>query len=320
VNPNDWSQRLKQFNAGLDADQVEIKAMLTGLAHVDAGMEDEKMAGTVDDALIESGNSWAERQVILETLSGAIAEEVDRRAALMKDAYPFQITKAGALSYRKSKTGVYELCLVAARNPTGAIDGKPKASAVFEFIARDVVAAHLGKGSRGFRAGAPSYEFEKRGNCTRETFLALEKLCGEFHWNPETGFPTEPSYQDLKDAGLDIVVWKPWSDGRLGHLFLIGQCACGKNDIEAKARELEFGKLGMWLRPVCHAQPAKCFLLAHHIPNIKHLHEISKAGGVVLDRARIAITAESAADDLKSPEGIDYHKMANIYATAPTAE
>ncbi len=291
--------------------------MLAGAANVEVGIEDERMAGVVDDALIEHGNSWEERQVVLESLSGAIAEEVDRRSSMMKQAYPFGITKGSSLSYRPSRSGVYEFCLAAALNPAGEIEGMPKASAVFELIARDVLASHLGDGARGFRAGAPSYDFEKRGSSARETFLALEKECGEFHWCPEAGFPEEPTFNHLRDAGLDIVVWKPWLDGRLGQLFAIGQCACGKNDVDAsKGRELSPARLRIWLRPICHAPPLRCFFVAHHIPNALELYAISKDAGVVFDRARMALVAESSAGGLRSREGIDYHRMAQMYAKA----
>lgn len=321
MNPENWEERHKQFRTALDADQVEVQAMLFGSANIEAGIEDERMAGVVDDALIENGNSWEERQVVLENLSGAIAEEVERRSAIMKQAYPFNVTKGGALAYRPSCSGVYEFCLAAALNPAGEIVGAPKASAVFELIARDVLASHLGDGARGFRAGAPSYDFENRGSSARETFLALEKQCGEFRWCPEADFPAEPTFKHLRDAGLDIVVWKPWSDGRLGQLFAVGQCACGKNDVDAsKGRELSSGRLGIWLRPVCHAVPLRCFFVAHHIPNTLELYAISKDAGVVFDRARMALVAESSAGRVKSREGIDYHEMALKYANPRVAQ
>lgn len=315
MNPENWQDRHRQFKAALAADEVEALTMLAGVANIDAGIETERMSGAVDDALIENGNSWGERQEVLENLSGAVAEELDRRARIMKAAYPFTITPGSALSYQPSKTGVYEFCLAAARNPTGALDGFPSTSAIFEWIARDVLASFLGDGARGFRAGAPSCPVENRGNSARETFLALHKQCGEFRWCPETGFPDEPTFKHLRDAGLDIVVWKPWQDGRLGHFFAIGQCACGKNDVDAnKGRALSLKRLGIWLRPMCHAAPMRCFFVAHHIPNTLHLYEISKDAGVVFDRARMVLAAESSADRVKSHEGIDYHQMAKMYA------
>jgi len=315
VNPNEWVERKKQFNAGLEADQAETQAILTGHAHIEIALVDEKMAGVIDDALIEPGNSWAERQSVIEELSGAVAAEVERRALMMKDAYPFTLGKGSSLNYRPSKTGVYEFCLAVARNPTGEMSGFPKASAIFEMLGRDVVASHLGRGAAGFRTGAPPYPFEDRGNSARDTFQALERLCGEFRWHPEHGFPEEPSFKDLKDAGVDLVVWKHSLDNRNGHLFVLCQCACGKNDVDSdKGRQLSIKRLEIWLRPVCHVSPLRCFLVAHHIPNTMSLYEISKDAGLVLDRARIALIAESSPEFMWSREGIDYHKMATKYA------
>ena len=319
MDPNNWEERHRQFSAALDADQVECRAMLQGAANVDAGIQDERIAGIVDDALIEKGNSWEERQVVIEGLSGRISEELTRRAALLNEAYPFLVLN-GALRYQRSKTGVYEFCLAVARNPAGVLDGKPRASAIFEFIARDVLALHFGKGFRGFRTGAPVYSFEDRGTGTRSTFIRLNQDCGEFRWDPAPGYPNEPSHQDLKDAGLDVVVWKPWPDSRLAQFFALGQCACGKNDITvSKGRELSLKRLGNWLRPVCHTDPLRCFLAAHHIPNSVALCELSGEAGLVFDRARIALIAETASADLKSPEGIDYHSMAATYASQTIA-
>lgn len=116
-------------------------------------------------------------------------------------------------------------------------------------------------------------------------------------------------------------MWKPWPDGRQGLFFALGQCACGKNDVNVnKGRELSMTRLANWLRPVSHATPLRCFLAAHHIPNSIALCELSGEAGIVFDRARIALIAESFTDSvLNSAEKIDYHKMARLYATMPVA-
>ena len=320
MDTSDWSQRHKQFNAALDADQVERRAMLDGASNIEAGIQDERTVGVVDDALVEKGNSWSERQILLENLSGSVSEELGRRVQLMNGSYPF-ILKDGSVKHVPSKTGVYEFCLAVARNPKGIAVGFPKASAIFEFISRDILTLHFGRGTYGFRAGAPIYDFEQRGNCAKSTFETLNQRCGEFRWSPAPGFPDEPSHKDLKDAGLDVVVWKPWPDGRQALFFALGQCACGKNDINVnKGRELSLRRLSNWLRPVSHATPLRCFLAAHHIPNSVALHELSGEAGIVFDRARIGLIAESAPEFLaKSPEKIKFHEMAKLYATQPVA-
>jgi hypothetical protein len=320
-DPDQWAERHKDFKFGLDADQVELRALLEGLASVDAGFEDERIAGIVDDSLIERGNSWEERQDVLEMLSGATADEIARRAEMMKEAYPFTV-RGNAVTYRRSTTGIYEFCLAVAKNPKGTAEGRPHASTVFEWIARDVLALHLGAGSRGFRTGWPPHESEERGTRTKETFEILAEQCGEFRWNPAPDYPEDPTPALLKDCGLDVVVWKPWpdGDGRLAPLFALGQCACGKNDINAnKGRELSMNRLGNWLRPITYATPIRCFLAALHIPNDKQLRELSQEAGLIFDRARLSMLAESSPDAVKPAAGFDYHELAAFYVTQQAA-
>lgn len=315
---NDWREKHKQFKAALDADQVEREAIRIGPTSIEFGTEDERTAGVIDDALAGQGNAWDERQEVLENVTGAVAEEIERRVQIMGNAYPFALLD-GALEYTPSGTGVYEYCLEVAARPSAEIPRFPKASAVFEYIARDVITIHIG-GGKGFRTGAPIYPAEARGNSTRESFLELNAQCGEFVWEPRPDFPSEPSHQDLKDAGLDVVVWKPWPDGRNAHLFFIGQCACGKNDINInKARETSLGRLSNWLRPIAHVTPMRSFLTAHHIPNTIQLYEISGEGGLVFDRARIVMIAESDLNFMTRDGAHDYMALAKLLEMQPVA-
>ena len=319
MDSNNWTERHKAFSASLDADQVERRAMLEGLANIEAGLEDERISGFIDDQLEDEGNSWGERQAVLESLSGSVAEEIMRRVELMNEAYPF-VVSGGSLSYRRSITGVYEVCLAAASNPKGAAVGKPHASTLFEWIARDVLVLYMGTGARGFRTGWPVHASEGRGSRTKETLELLERQCGEFNWNPAPGYPHDPDPQHLKDCGLDVVVWKPLPDGRLAQIFVLGQCACGKNDINAtKGRDLSMIRLANWLRPISYAEPLRCFLVAHHIPNTIALYELSQEAGLVLDRARLAMLAESDPAVVKPAIGFDYHELAMFYAKQKAA-
>jgi hypothetical protein len=293
--------------------------MLDGIATVESGIEDELIAGVIDDRLIETGNSWEERQAELETLSGAVSEEIQRREDLMKDAYPFDVA-SGSLRYRPSKTGVYEFCLAVSQNPKGTDQGNPHASTVFEWIARDVLKAHFGDDSQGFRTGWPPHVSEGRGSRTKETFQLLTQQCGEFRWDPGPLYPADPDPKLLKDCGMDVVVWKPWPDSRLGQFIVLGQCACGKNDINAaKGRELSMTRLANWLRPITYSSPVRSFLTALHIPNIVALYELSQEAGLVLDRARLTMVAERFPQVVTPPPGFSYHDLAKLYATQQAA-
>jgi hypothetical protein len=259
--------------------------------------------------------SWEERQDFIEELSGSVAEEIERRRVILQNAYPFEVV-SNSLIYRPSVTGVYEFCLAASINPTGAASDQYRASAVFEYITRDILVNFFGPGTRAIRTGWPAYESENRGTSPKEFFEALHEECGEFKWSPQEDHPVDPPNTLLKDVGLDVVAWKPWPDNRLAQFFALAQCACGKNDIHSKSGDASFSRLGKWLRPIYHATPIRCLFCAHHLPNQPWLYELSGEAGLVFDRARIALLAESNAAAMQSHEGIDYHAMASIYASA----
>ncbi len=124
-------------------------------------MEDERISGAVDDQLIDAVRAGQSEQAVLETLSSAIAEEIERRKQIMGDSYPFHAL-GGSLAHRRSQSGVYEFCLAAARNPRGTAEGKPHVNTIFEWIARDVLASHMGPGAQAFRTGWPVHESEER--------------------------------------------------------------------------------------------------------------------------------------------------------------
>lgn len=307
--------RTAELSAGIDADQVEREAVRNGISNADFGVSDERIAGVIDDEIEESGNSWTERQEILEDRSGLILKELLRRSALMNDAYPFKI-EGQSLQHTPSSSGVYEFCLAAAGSPTCRISPNPPASVVFEWISRDALRAYFGPKSKGFRTGWPRVpKFEQRGPRAKQTFGELEKLCfNDFKWSPTPPNSQDPRPQDLKDAGLDVVVWIPWADNRYSQFVALGQCGCGKHDINLnKARDLSLKRLGTWLKPLAIADPYRCFFLAHHVPSDLLLFQLASEGGMIFDRARIAMIAYEEPAMLKSNEGINYLSLAKLY-------
>jgi hypothetical protein len=122
-----------------------------------------------------------------------------------------------------------------------------------------------------------------------------------------------PKPRDLKDAGLDVVVWKDFGDGRTSILFALAQCACGRTDWETKVADLNLRRLANWFEGPTIAEPLRCFFVPFHIPNHAHLKEISGFAGVILDRARIAMVAEAdvaAVQSIRADALIDYRKTA----------
>jgi hypothetical protein len=214
---------------------------------------------------------------------------------------------------------VYEICLATSLSPTAKLNGLPKPTIVFEWIARDVLRLYIGQGSKGFRTGWPSHRLERRERGATRLFAQLHGLCKEFAWRPKSYYPQNPKPRDLKDAGLDVVVWKPFGDGRACCLFALGQCACGWTDWENKFSDLNLGRLAGWFEGPTYAPPIRCFFVPFHIPNEGHLKQVAESAGLPIDRARIVMLAEQSADSIavvKQDALVDYRKMAIAIAGA----
>ena len=112
---NQYLARRRSQKAAVDADQAEFAAVVRGAAVVDAGIYDDRIAGVLDQEASEQDIErppWQRLDLASDDAVGRIAEEIQRRAKMMADAYPFEVME-GQLQYRASRTGFYEFCLAA---------------------------------------------------------------------------------------------------------------------------------------------------------------------------------------------------------------
>lgn len=303
------------MRAARDADQAERRAMLNGVASVEDSAFDERVSGEADEEeaqLGEESPAWETRDATAERIVGSALEQIEHRASVLGGGYPFVIDNGG-IKYRGSATGVYEICLATSLSPMAKVSGLPKPTVIFEWIARDILRLYIGPGSEGFRTGWPSHKLEKRERGVPRLFAQLNSLCKEFAWRPKAYLPTNPKPRDLKDAGLDIVVWKPFPDGRTCNLFALGQCACGWTDWENKFDDLNTTRLRSWFEGPTYVSPVRCFFVPFHIPNDGHLKQVAEHAGLPIDRARIVMLAEQNADSVKAVNKnalVDYQKIA----------
>lgn len=297
---NDWKQRIPQLNAAHDADQVEKRAVELGTVNIEEGIRDQLIADAMDDFADVSGEFWAQDDARIEDGTGQTANELMRRAEILGDAYPFQAT-GNHLTYSRSKTLIYEFCLAVSTAPTiteGRFVRLPRA---FERLCRDVVSIFLGTDSDGYRTGAPSDEDEGKPARMKDVASELNSRTGEWHWEPRPGMPEDPTPRDAKDLGMDVVAWKKFQDGRRGHLFLVGQCACGHTDWRGKFGQLDLHKLEKnWFRPLALAGAHRFFAVPFHIPNTMHLEEVTTDAGLTFDRSRITLIAESDPERIRA--------------------
>ena len=120
----------------------------------------------------------------------------------------------------------------------------------------------------------------------------MHEETGEWVWDPEDVLDPK----DVRDGGCDFVVWLEPSDRRkIGHLFVLGQCACG-NDWQDKLDDLKITKIGKWFHPLSTVPPVRSFATPRHVVD-DMLREGSREAGLFFDRARLALVAESAGGD-----------------------
>ena len=102
----------------------------------------------------------------------------------------------------------------------------------------------------------------------------------------------EPPSTRYKDRGVDIVGWKPFSEGRSGQVVVLLQCAAG-HDWAAKRSV----PLGAWQQYIHWAyDPVKAFAVPGIVTE-RDWHDKSRDNGIIFDRIRITNLLPNGTDD-----------------------
>ena len=275
-----------------NADQVEFAAFKTGSATPDSGLYDERIAGSQDDLAAEASSAHGAEQWDLvdrafDDAVGHVHEELQRRADVLKDAYPF-VLQSGQISYVERPLKVYEFFLSVSLSPSLSSGKYVCLPRTFERIATKLVASYFGPNARSMHMGFPRNDrltFEQAGK-------RLHENAGEWVWNPEGDI--DPRH--IKDEGCDFVIWLEPSDRRkIGPLFVVGQCACG-NDWYDKLDELKLDVMKKWFNPLSIVPPVRGFATPRHMVD-DMLREGSRIAGLLFDRTRLVLIAHANNSD-----------------------
>lgn len=283
------------------------KAQLLGLRDlaedraVDPLLREEDETGeTLDNAILEEDRqSWVTN----------VFEELGYRRACLGESYPFKIDTRRSVLMRTvddpiTHPGqtVYLFCLLASAIRERRLQPKQSLSSVEGRIADNFqICACLAAG--GYIVGeVASFGFPR---ATGTAFLpALREAYQRFGIGQvratddiPPGLPTS-----LKDGGIDVIAWRALPDGMPGRIYLLGQCASGKNWKAKSVVEYISQFHGAWFT----VTPAKYSLPAMFIPFPFH-HDLEEPEqgsftdfirnrywyeeqrfGIVFDRLRIA--------------------------------
>jgi hypothetical protein len=308
----EWESRKADQRTAKNADQTEFLAVKFGTCSIDEGIRDERIADAMDDfGALDTGSSapWAVDDSKADDAVGATAGEIERRALILTNAYPF-VKDGSTLAYRPSRTLAYELCLAISNATTLTKAPFNVLPPAFERLCRDVTKCFLGDGSEAKRTGWPIDGEPERTARFKSVVDFMNAATTEWVWSPAPNMPADPSHKDVKDLGIDFAVWKRVSDGRRGMLFLLGQCACG-DDWTNKYKDIDILDIERsWFRYLSVAAPLRLFCVPHHIPNKTYFDEINRNAGLTFDRARIVLLAESG----------ENHKVVRAGAATPFRE
>ena len=297
----DWESRMTDQRTAKNADQTEFLAVKFGSSALDEGVRDDLTAETLRE-LDDFGPlnetyvaSWAVTDSKVDDAVGSLADEIERRASLMGDAYPF-VKDGNTLTYRRSCSLAYEMCLAICNAPSIVEKPYNALPPAFERLCRDVVTCFLGGGATSLRTGWPIDGEPERTAKFKSVVDKIHAATQEWVWRPGPGMPADPSHKDVKDLGIDFAVWKLLPDKRKGVLFLLGQCACG-DDWTDKFSDLDITAIEAdWFGYFSVATPMRLFCVPRHIPNATYFDEVNRKAGLTLDRARIVMIAEVEAN------------------------
>jgi hypothetical protein len=306
----DWELHHKQRKWAEEVDQLEWTAMQLGNSPVSASQIDDDIVGIFtevqstkeSESLREEAPSDVDEQIEenlreateesdraeqkKENLTAGMQAEIERRIKLMGAHYPFELI-ASSLSYRGNNSSahkVYLQCLKTSVAPTK--DDREG----FEDLAGRALRAYLGESraivkSFGWKATAEADQPRRIKAMVEE----LHELTGEWPWAPDVGFPQDPPATLIKDLGIDTIAWLPMPDRRIGKLFVVAQCATGKTDWDDKLDDVNWDRITNWIRPMPNRWSIRSFAIPFHLPNDARWLEVSRCGGLFLDRSRITL-------------------------------
>lgn len=180
----------------------------------------------------------AEDEVAADEIPGRqqtedILREVARRARHAPSTYPFRRGGYGIERANERLVAVYAFLLFLSmpETPFRKTVYSNAVTPLFDFVGAAALADLLGTEAQVIRFGWPVSGGRPTGPRT-----ALEWLSAELGLDHDK---TAPVSQAVKDAGVDVVLWRPFKDGRAAFPILLAQCTVGRVEWQRKGRDIQ---------------------------------------------------------------------------------
>ena len=291
----DWLELETLFSSRQQASKASLTGVLDFVEEEIAG-EHESDDDSRGDRILED----AKREAIVSSAF----EELSYRQKTLGGSYPFSLDPTRLVLHRSvpapgNTTGqtIYLFCLLVSAIRGGGLQPAPKGlekriGNVFQvcaclaaggYVNGEVVSFGFPRATGTDFMPALKSAYERFGMCALRSEI------------PD-GFP-----DSLKDGGIDIIAWRDHPDRMPGKLYLLGQCASGKNWSGKSVVEYIEQLHGAWFtqRPASHCFPAIFIPFTMHgdlgekrrgpymeaLRNSFWFHELRF--GIVFDRLRI---------------------------------
>jgi hypothetical protein len=281
----DWLELLALASADRSSSLQELVSAVR-----QTGTAEEMPEADPDDPDADRGAELTE-----PLAEGAFAELSGRQRACSagRPGYPFSINPASIEGGRGYRTAPYTFLLLLSSFGRQAGPADVDALALFDELAGIAAREYLG----GEAAGARYYLFGFPRRITPAGFLdAVADLCVQL----EEGSParTAPENEDEKDAKLDLVAWRPFSDGRPGKLVGFGQCATGRNWREKLTELQPIDFCHFALQQQLAVLPTRLFFTPFRLDARKWRRHAIR-GGIVFDRCRVTAHIRNLPSDIR---------------------
>lgn len=243
------------------ADRIELS--------LTSGLADYYSAGRANIPLVDEMADEA-------TLALALGE-MRRRRSLLGDAYPFVLESSGARSLDTANEYPYAALLMLSEEqaPFRRQKDWTNGSVVFEELAVAALSAMMGERTRSLRFGTPHVTGRPPGFADAMRWLADEI-------GLPMGVAKRPSRRN--DGGVDVVVWRPWSDGQPGFPIFLVQCTL-ERDPRRKAEDVN---LRLWSDWISFGADPSAALAVPAVLDAGVIEDLRYGARIILDRLRLA--------------------------------
>ena len=219
-----------------------------------------------------------EEQDELDVQLELLLSEVERRKEAAEHTYPFAWTAIGLSRNGDVDKAPYEFLLWLSVSPIYRREDRfSEIDELFDNLAKQALTLYLGSNTVGVRFGFPASGERPIGFGAAIKWLS--RLLGL-----QTG--TAAPRSQVKDGGVDVVVWRPFRDGRPGFIVILCQCTVTVN-WTPKARDIVPGKWKGWID--FGREPLTAIAIPFAIPQgFDRWDEVRRTVNIILDRMRIA--------------------------------